>query len=222
MHCSSCFGIFWSCVLGSLFTCACGETCGNGSPEGKVRLHSYEIYPNEFQMNLHSMISPFYLEIKTLHLLSVAMWSFSTAVAFRNYFVPVYKYWIRHRDDEAAIQDRNDVMEKFDRGAVLEHVAFPVAIITGLLMIWIAGWSLNSVNWLVLKLGIILFVFVPVEIVDYYISHFGGNKERIRRSATPERYEPMVLFHWKFFKVTTPLVMIFIPLLFYLAVAKPM
>jgi len=169
-----------------------------------------------------SFIAPFYLEIKTLHLLSVALWSFSTAVAFRNYVVPAFRYWHRNPGDERAIADRNDAMEKFDRGAVLEHIAFPITIVTGLMMIWIAGWPLNSMNWLVLKLGIILGVFVPVEAIDYYISHMGGNKERIRRSDKPQRYEPMIRFHWQFFRVTTPLVIIFIPTIFYLAIVKPL
>lgn len=38
-----------------------------------------------------------------------------------------------------------------------------------------------------------------MEAVDYYISHMGGNKRRIRHSGDMQRYEAMTLFHWGFF-----------------------
>ena len=31
----------------------------------------------------------------------------------------------------------------------------------------------------------------------------------------------MTVFHWKFFRVSTPLIVVFVPLVFYLAVTKP-
>jgi len=32
--------------------------------------------------------------------------------------------------------------EQFDKTVVLEHIAFPVVLITGLLMFFMAGWSI--------------------------------------------------------------------------------
>ena len=114
----------------------------------------------------------------------VALWAFSTAVAYRNYIVPAFRAWQREPDNPVAIARRNEFMERFDRGAVLEHVAFPFVLLSGLLMVWLAGWSWQDVNWLSLKLGIVLIIFVPVEIVDYYISHMGGTSGKFAPRAT--------------------------------------
>lgn len=62
---------------------------------------------------------------------------------------------------------------------------------------------------------------MPVEIIDYYLSHFGGNKAKIRKSGDMERYEHMIRVHWKFFLITTPLVAIFSPTMTFLAIVKP-
>lgn len=170
---------------------------------------------------LRVFLSPWYLQLKFLHLLTVAMWSFSTAVAFRNYLVPAFRAWQRNPEQARLTAWRNDVIERFDQGAALEHIAFPIVLISGLLMVWISGWQWQEVNWLTIKLGIILIVFVPMEALDYYLSHFGGNKRRIRLSGNDGRYETMVQAHWLFLRISTPLVVVFIPLIFYLAVTKP-
>jgi hypothetical protein len=164
---------------------------------------------------------PWYLQVKFIHLFMVAMWSFSTAVAYRNYIIPAFRAWLREPDNTAAIARRNEFMERFDRGAILEHIAFPVVLLSGVLMVWLAGWSWREVNWLSVKLGIVLVIFLPVEIIDYYISHLGGNKQKIRATGNMLRHEAMTRFHWQFFQVSTPLIIVFVPLVFYLAVTKP-
>lgn len=170
---------------------------------------------------LRSLLLPWYLQIKFIHLLMVAMWSFSTAVAYCYYIIPAFRAWQGNPDNAAALARRNEFMERFDTGAVLEHVAFPLLLLTGLLMVWLADWPWREVNWLGLKLGIVLLIFLPMEVVDYYISHLGGNKRRIRAAGNAQRYEKMIRFHWQFFRVSTPLIVVFVPLVFYLAVAKP-
>jgi uncharacterized membrane protein len=170
---------------------------------------------------LRTLLLPWYLQVKFFHLLMVAMWSFSTAVAFRNYIVPAFRAWERNPDDKTRIAARDKAMERFDDGAILEHVAFPIVLITGLTLVWLAGWNWQSVNWLTLKLAVILLIFVPMEAVDYHLSHFKGNKRKIRQTGDLEKYEDTIRFHWMFFRVTTPLVVVFIPLLFYLAITKP-
>lgn len=170
---------------------------------------------------LRAVFTPYYLELKTLHLLAVGMWSFSTAVAYRDYIVPAFVAWRRNPDNPSLVARRDDAMERFDRGAQLEHWAFPLVLISGLLMVWLAGWSVHDVNWLTVKLALVALVFIPMEILDYYLSHFGGNKARIRATGDTRRYEAMMAFHWQFFRVSTPLVVTLIPLAYYLAVSKP-
>jgi uncharacterized membrane protein len=171
--------------------------------------------------SLQQSLASYYLEIKTLHLLAIALWSFSTAVAYRDYVVPAFSDWLKKPDDLEALARRDWVMERFDRGAQLEHVAFPIAIITGLCMIWIANWPLQAVNWLSIKLAIMLLIFVPVEIVDYHLAHFGGNKKKLSKNNDPHKYQRMTLLHWNFLRITAPVVVVFIPLIVYLAVVKP-
>lgn len=169
---------------------------------------------------LYEVLQQNYLNIKFLHVISVAMWSFSTAVAYRDYIVPSFKSAERHPNDPERIARRNWVMERFDKGAILEHVAFPIVLLTGAVMFWSGDWSLASWSWFSAKMLIVALIFLPIEIVDYYISHFGGNKEKIRATGNMERYETMMQFHWLFFKVTAVLIVIFIPLTYYLAITK--
>lgn len=163
---------------------------------------------------------PWYLQIKFLHVFFAMIWAFSTAVAYTYYVKGAFLRWERSPQDPEAVQRRNRAIELFDRGAVLEHVAFPVILITGPLMYWLGPWSTES-SWLMIKLAIVAAIFVPMEIFDYWLSHFGGNKERLRRRNLPDRYERAVRLHWTFLKVSTPLVMLFVPVIVYLAVVKP-
>jgi hypothetical protein len=171
---------------------------------------------------LRTLLLPWYLQVKFVHLFMVSMWSFSTAVAYRNYILPSFLAWERNPSDEAAIATRDKAMERFDNGVILEHIAFPIALLTGLTLVWLAGWDWQSVNWLSVKLGIIVLIFLPIELLDYHLSHFKGNKRKIRLSGDLQHYEDTIRFHWKFFRVSTPLIVVFIPLLFYLAVTKPL
>jgi len=44
------------------------------------------------------VLSPYYMQIKLLHLLAVMVWLFSTAVAYQNYLVPAFKAWLAAPD----------------------------------------------------------------------------------------------------------------------------
>ena len=169
---------------------------------------------------IRTTLAPYYLEIKFVHLLFVAMWVFSTMVAYSTYVLPVFKAWRRNPDDQEIIRLRNWVMERFDEGAKFEHIAFPMILITGPLLYIITGWNTGS-GWLMLKLLIVVGLFIPIEICDYYLSHFGGNKRKIRDTGDMVKYERYVHKHWWFFLISTPPVMVFGVLVIFLAVTKP-
>lgn len=171
--------------------------------------------------DLQDTLSPFYPLIKTIHLLFVAMWTFSTAVAYTHYVVPVYRRWLKNKNDPALRDLRNWAFDAFDRGVILEHVAFPIILITGVAMVWLNGWPLDQVSWLTVKLVIVALIFLPMEIVDYHLSHFGGRKALALAAGDAELYERRIHFHWKFFVTSAPLIIAFAPLTYYLAVAKP-
>jgi hypothetical protein len=165
-------------------------------------------------------IEPYYLYIKYIHIMAVMVWIWSTAVAYSYFLVPVFKAWRRNPSDERIVELRNWVMERFDHGAIYEHIAFPIILVTGPLL-YLGGAHSTAESWLVLKLAIIVGVFIPIEIMDYYLSHFGGNKHHIRNTGDAEAYERAIHIHWWFFLQTTAAVMIGGFLIVFLAVVKP-
>jgi uncharacterized membrane protein len=169
---------------------------------------------------LQSTLGPYYGTLKFVHLMFAAMWVFSTATGYAFYVLPVMKAWRRNPGDVEVVRARNWVMERFDESAIYEHVAFPIVLITGPLLYIVGGWS-TAQGWIDLKLLIIVGLFIPIEITDYYLSHFGGNKAKIAATGDAVAYEKGVQMHWWFFLVTTPAVMIYGVLVLYLATAKP-
>jgi hypothetical protein len=160
------------------------------------------------------------LYIKFIHVFFVMIWAWSTAVAYGWYVKGAFLKWEANPDDPEGIRRRNRAIEQFDRGVILEHIAFPIVIVSGPLLFVITGWGLDN-PWLLLKLLVVVFIFVPMEIFDYYLSHFGGNKYKLRLRGESEKYERAVRRHWLFLKITTPLIMIFVPLVIFLSIVKP-
>lgn len=169
---------------------------------------------------IRETLGPNYLFVKFVHVFSVMAWSWSTAVAFTSYLKPSYLKWRRNPNDPALRERRDWAFEQFDRGAIIEHTAFPVVLLSGSALFIIGGWNLD-VNWLVAKLAIVVFVFFPIEIADYWLSHFGGNKFKLRRRGATEKYQRYISHHWTFFRITTPLITVFMPLVIFLAIVKP-
>jgi len=169
---------------------------------------------------IRETLGPYYLTVKFIHVFAVMAWSWSTAVAFTSYLKPSYIKWRRNPDDAALLQRRDWAFEQFDRGAVIEHTAFPILLISGGLLFALGRWDLDF-NWLLAKLAIVVLVFFPIEIVDYWLSHMGGNKHRLRKQGATEKYQNYIRHHWTFFRITTPLITIFMPMVIFLAIVKP-
>ena len=169
---------------------------------------------------IQSTFSDYYLEIRFVHVFSVMIWAFSTAVAYGWYVKGAFVKWEANPTDATAINRRNWAIEQFDRGVILEHTAFPVVLVSGLLLLSISGWTVDT-PWLLLKLLVVVLVFLPMEIFDYHLSHFGGNKYRLRLRGESDRYEVAIRRHWLFLRVTTPLIILFVPLTMFLAMVKP-
>ena len=173
---------------------------------------------------LHYALAPYYLYIKLVHLPFAFLWAFSVFMGYSNFLVPVVQAWRRNPRDPELVPMRNWVFERFDEGVAVEHVAFPMLVLTGILLIIAGGWGPES-GWLVLKLAIVVAMIVPIEIVDYWISHMNGNKRYLRDKDGGEpdwdAYEAALHRHWWFFLVTTPMVVVIALGIFYLAITKP-
>lgn len=170
--------------------------------------------------SISEALAPYYIYYKFVHVLAVGAWAFSTSHAYLFYLLPIFQEWRKNPRDPGRLKMRNWAMERFDEGAIVEHIAFPLIIVTGLMMLFSNVWTMES-GWLLLKLAIVIGIMIPIEICDYYLSHFGGNKFGIRMKGQLARYDSMVEVHWLFFLITTPLVGVFIPLIVFLAIVKP-
>jgi len=169
---------------------------------------------------LQGFLAPYYLYIKLVHLIAVTIWLWSTIVGYSYFLVPVFKAWRRNPRDPDIVALRNWAIERFDHGVIYEHVAFPVVILSGPLLWITGGWNLGT-GWFLLKMLIIVGIFIPMEICDYYLSHFGGSKRALRESGDAARYERGIHIHWWFFMLTTAPVLVFGLLILFLAVIKP-
>jgi hypothetical protein len=171
--------------------------------------------------DLRMALGPFYQWIKAVHVFFAAIWGFSTMVAWVYYLKPTLRSALRHPDDDARRARRDEFMERFDRGAAIEHVAFAVMVATALLMLWLARVDLARWSFLTAMLWIGVLVIAPMEAVDIWLSHLSGNKAKIRATGDMDRYEQVMRWHWTFFRVTEPLVIVLVPTMFILAIVKP-
>tara|TARA_R110002072_G_scaffold31735_5_gene97574 strand:- start:60425 stop:60937 length:513 start_codon:yes stop_codon:yes gene_type:complete len=166
------------------------------------------------------LLAPYYMQIKFVHLFFVAMWFMSTAVAYTFYVVPLFRSWQADPKNLDKARLRNWAFERFDEGVVLEHVAFPMILITGPMLMIAGGWTPLS-GWFAMKLIMVVLVFLPLEALDYYLSHMTLNKSRLRSAGDMDRYENAIHLHWWFLVVSTPVVIVSIPFTIYLAIVKP-
>jgi len=172
---------------------------------------------------LQQFLAPYYLYIKMVHVPFVFLWMFSVIMAYAHYLVPVMQAWRRDSSDPGLTLMRNWVFERFDEGVSVEHVAYPMILLTGVMLFIAGGWGPES-GWLMMKLAIVIVVTIPMEGFDYYISHLNGNKRYLRdKSGAPdwERYEAALHRHWWFFLVTTPVIGFMVVSVLYLAFIKP-
>lgn len=162
---------------------------------------------------------PYYAEIKFLHVSAVMAWIWSTSVAYLHYLVPAFRAWRTHPDDPGVLAMRDWVIDRFDRGAIIEHTAFPIVITTGPLLFWLGAWSTNA-TWLTFKLLIVVGIFLPIEVFDYHLSHFAGNKRKaLARGGEAERLRKLHQ-HWWFLLITTPTIIFFTLIVVFLAITK--
>ncbi len=163
---------------------------------------------------------PYYLYIKFIHVVFATIWAWSTSVAYVWYVKGAWVSWAENPQDDLLKARRNWAFEQFDKGIVLEHIAFPSILVTGPLLFALSGWTLES-GWIFAKLAVVLLVFIPLEMFDYWLCHYAGNKNTLRDEGNPEKYERFMQLHWRFLQFATPVVIIFVPTVLFLAIVKP-
>lgn len=131
--------------------------------------------------------------------------------------------WMVLRDGERRIARHENVAwvwRVFLKLMWWEHGAFIALIASGTGLILTTGYPLTA-PWLKWKLALIIGVLVPIEIIDGYFVHHrlpkiyhGGNLPMPADLAWIRRYH-------QFTRLMIPLFIFLIPLLFYLAIFKP-
>jgi hypothetical protein len=105
----------------------------------------------------------------------------------------------------------------------VEHVAFALALLSGLLLMRSLGWGPGHPRWLGLKLGLVAFLVLPLEAFHAYVCHVWIGRGLRATPAPPFSkelrrglgMEEMVR------TLRVPLLGVGLPLLIWLSVAKP-
>jgi uncharacterized membrane protein len=165
-------------------------------------------------------LAPYYLYIKFVHVFFVMMWAMSALGAYVFYLRSTIYQLEENPGDEKLEERLNWAYEQFDKTVILEHIAFPIVLLTGMMLFYATGWALET-PWLFVKLVIVVGFFIPLEILDFWIAHVWGARVTRGREEDPWAWAAMRSVHWKFLKTTAPMVRYSVPVVIFLAVVKP-
>lgn len=105
----------------------------------------------------------------------------------------------------------------------VEHASFLVALASGALLMGHRGWGLGHARWLALKLGLVLFLVVPLEAMHAYIAHVWIARGLRQTEAPPHAkdLERGLGIEEMLRALAVPLFGLGLPLLLWLSLAKP-
>ena len=161
-----------------------------------------------------------YLIVKFFHLVFVMLWAGSAIGAF--WFVLISRKERMDCDDNDDELVRRDdwVRHHFNNVLKIEHIAFPLVILSGISLIMLANWDISS-GWLYWKLGIVVLIIIPMEIIDTWLSHFYVPPTISNKKQGLAAYNKAIVVQENFLKIATPTVAITIPTIMYMAITKP-
>lgn len=169
---------------------------------------------------IHDFLASHYLILKFFHLFVVMIWGFSAIGGFW-YLVTASREWSKDKENLELKRRKEWAQWHFNNVVVLEHIAFPLVLLTGTLLFWVSSWPLDY-NWLFWKLVIVLGIFIPMEIVDIWLSHWHSPRAMKNMDEDQQHYRDATKKHNLFLDITSPLVLVMVPVVIYLAVVKPL
>lgn len=174
---------------------------------------------------MHSVfefLTAYYPQLVFVHVLSVMIWLWSAAIAYTSFVSTAWKEWRKDPTNELLRERRNWVFYHYEKGLILEHGAMVVTLITGPLLVWLSGMDYMSIKWLLMKALIAFAVLLPLEIIDSWLAHFGGNKRGLKaQGVSDEKFERYMRINWSFLTLSAPVAVAAILITVYLAVVKP-
>ena len=125
----------------------------------------------------------------------------------------------RDRDEAGQLAARRRV-----RPAVLvEHAAFVFALAAGLGLLLHRHWGLGHARWLAVKIGLTLFLLVPLEAMHAWIAHVWIARG-LRQTSAPPLSKDLVRgigMDDMLRALAAPLLLVALPLLVWLSLRKP-
>jgi len=105
----------------------------------------------------------------------------------------------------------------------VEHTALALALLVGLALLEVRGWGLGRARWLGLKLGLTLFLVVPLEAMHAWVCH-AWIARGLRQTAAPPFSKDLargIGMDDMIRALAAPLLGVGVPLIVWLSVYKP-
>lgn len=165
-------------------------------------------------------LAPWYYVILFCHLFLLGIWAFSATGAF--WLVAVAGAQRRRAPGDPEMERRDDWARwHFNVVVRAEHVAFPLLLLTGLMLYVAAQWSVAENPWLLWKLVIVLGIFLPMELYDTWLSHVHVPRAMRRKVEDLVAFKRAIRRQDRFITWSMWIVVLLIPLVMFLAVVKP-
>jgi hypothetical protein len=125
-----------------------------------------------------------------------------------------------HRGDEAR---RLAARRRVRPVVLVEHLAFVLALAGGAALLLYRHWGLGHARWLAVKIGLTLFLLVPLEAMHAWIAH-GWIARGLRQTSAPPLSKDLVRgmgMDDMLRALAAPLLAASVPLLAWLSLRKP-
>lgn len=125
----------------------------------------------------------------------------------------------RHRGDAEALRARRRVHPLL----VVEHAAFVLALAAGFALLQHRHWGLGHARWLAVKIGLTLFLLVPLEAMHAWICH-GWIARGLGQTAAPPLSKDLVRgigMDDMLRALAAPLLAVAVPLMVWLSLRRP-
>jgi hypothetical protein len=106
---------------------------------------------------------------------------------------------------------------------LVEHGAFVLALATGLALLWHRHWGLGHARWLAVKIGLTVFLLVPLEAMHAWIAHVWIARGLGQTPAPPLAKDLVrgIGMDDMLRALAAPLLLVALPLLVWLSLRKP-
>jgi hypothetical protein len=106
---------------------------------------------------------------------------------------------------------------------LVEHGAFVLALAAGLALLWHRHWGLGHARWLAVKIGLTLFLLLPLEAMHAWIAHVWIARGLGQTPAPPLAKDLVrgIGMDDMLRALAAPLLLVALPLLVWLSLRKP-